>query len=73
MKHLECSFVQDAGLSKVHAKAPKFGGSETVVVIDPPRAGCTPEFLKQLIAFAPARVVYVSCDPSTQVIEPILT
>lgn len=40
---------------------------ETAVVIDPPRKGCTPEFLDQLVAFGPERVVYVSCDPATQV------
>lgn len=44
-----------------------FPASETAVVIDPPRKGCTREFLDQLAAFAPARVVYVSCDPATQV------
>lgn len=43
-----------------------FPASETAVVIDPPRKGCTPEFIDQLAAFAPARVVYVSCDPATQ-------
>jgi len=37
------------------------------VVIDPPRKGSTPEFLAQLIAYGPQRVVYVSCDPATQV------
>ena len=41
--------------------------AETAVVIDPPRKGCTPEFLAQLVAFGPERVVYVSCDPATQV------
>ncbi|WP_193212224.1 class I SAM-dependent RNA methyltransferase [Luteolibacter marinus] len=45
----------------------EFPASETAVVIDPPRKGCSPEFLSQLIAFGPARVVYVSCDPATQV------
>lgn len=40
---------------------------ETAVVIDPPRKGCTPEFLAQLVEYAPERVVYVSCDPATQV------
>jgi hypothetical protein len=35
----------------------------TAVVIDPPRKGCSEEFLDQLLDFAPARVVYVSCDP----------
>ena len=44
-----------------------FPAAETAVVIDPPRRGCTPEFIAQLIAFGPARVVYVSCDPATQV------
>jgi 23S rRNA (uracil1939-C5)-methyltransferase/tRNA (uracil-5-)-methyltransferase len=39
----------------------------TAVVIDPPRKGCTPEFIDQLVSFGPARVVYVSCDPATQV------
>jgi tRNA/tmRNA/rRNA uracil-C5-methylase (TrmA/RlmC/RlmD family) len=44
-----------------------FPANETAVVIDPPRKGCTREFLDQLAAFGPARVVYVSCDPATQV------
>jgi 23S rRNA (uracil1939-C5)-methyltransferase/tRNA (uracil-5-)-methyltransferase len=44
-----------------------FPGTETAVVIDPPRKGCTPEFIDQLVKFSPARVVYVSCDPATQV------
>lgn len=43
-----------------------FNGAETVVLIDPPRAGCSPEFLQQLFAFAPKGVVYVSCNPATQ-------
>lgn len=38
----------------------------TAVVIDPPRRGSDPEFLAQLFAFRPARVVYVSCNPATQ-------
>jgi len=44
-----------------------FPAAETAVVIDPPRKGCTPEFIAQLVKFGPARVVYVSCDPATQV------
>ena len=35
------------------------------VVLDPPRAGCQPDALRALIAAAPRRVVYVSCDPET--------
>jgi len=44
-----------------------FPAAETAVLIDPPRKGCSTEFLQQLISFAPARVVYVSCDPATQI------
>eukprot|EP01034_Spumella_vulgaris_P021648 gene21648-27688_t len=39
---------------------------QTVMVLDPPRSGCDASFLKQLYAFGPRRVVYVSCDPATQ-------
>ncbi len=41
------------------------GESFDVVVTDPPRAGCSPAFLKSLLTLAPERVVYVSCDPET--------
>jgi tRNA/tmRNA/rRNA uracil-C5-methylase (TrmA/RlmC/RlmD family) len=44
----------------------RFTSSNTVVVIDPPRKGCDESFLKQLFAFRPRAVVYVSCDPATQ-------
>lgn len=40
--------------------------NETVVIIDPPRKGCDDAFLGQLLAFAPQRVVYVSCNVHTQ-------
>jgi 23S rRNA (uracil1939-C5)-methyltransferase len=35
------------------------------VVADPPRAGFHPKALVTLAALAPARIVYVSCNPST--------
>ena len=36
-----------------------------VVFMDPPRAGASAQFLSALMTLAPARVVYVSCDPDT--------
>ena len=44
-----------------------FPAEETAVVIDPPRKGCDAAFLSQLFAFGPQRVVYVSCNPATQI------
>ena len=43
-----------------------FSAADTVVVIDPPRKGCDESFLQQLFTFGPRGVVYVSCDPATQ-------
>jgi 23S rRNA (uracil1939-C5)-methyltransferase/tRNA (uracil-5-)-methyltransferase len=43
-----------------------FPRDTTVVVVDPPRKGCSVEFLDQLNEYRPARVVYMSCDPATQ-------
>lgn len=37
-----------------------------VVTVDPPRKGCDPTFIETLKALAPERIVYVSCNPSTQ-------
>ena len=43
------------------------GERADVVLMDPPRAGSTPEFLDALVHMAPDRVVYISCNPETQV------
>ena len=43
-----------------------FPAADTVVLIDPPRKGCDESFLSQLFGYSPRAVVYVSCDPATQ-------
>lgn len=56
-----------ADASAIFASVPvEFTPAETVVLIDPPRKGCDEQFLKQLLRFGPARVVYVSCNVHTQ-------
>lgn len=42
------------------------GASLDVLMMDPPRAGSTPEFLKAACELAPRRIVYISCNPETQ-------
>ena len=36
-----------------------------VVIVDPPRKGCSKETLDAIVTIGPKRLVYVSCDPST--------
>ena len=45
---------------------PEIVSHENVVaIVDPPRKGCSPEFLDSLIKVAPEKIVYVSCNPQT--------
>ena len=42
-------------------------GKADVVIMDPPRSGSTLEFIRSVLKMKPRKVVYISCDPSTQV------
>ncbi len=65
-----CRFIA-ADAREIFAQVPH-AGSDTVVIIDPPRAGCSEEFLQQLFTFGPKRVVYISCNPATQMRDLVL-
>jgi len=61
----KCSF--HAGKAEgIFDSVTSFPPNQTVIVVDPPRKGCDMTFLKQLINFGPATVVYVSCNVHTQ-------
>lgn len=42
------------------------GQTADVVFTDPPRAGCSREFLSSLLQLSPKKIVYISCNPETQ-------
>lgn len=41
-------------------------GSPDVIITDPPRAGMHPDVINTILNAKPRRIVYVSCNPSTQ-------
>ncbi len=40
---------------------------DSVVILDPPRAGCDNKLIERLIEVKPKKIVYLSCNPITQV------
>ena len=57
-------YASDVGkFLKVH---PEFIGKIDTIILDPPRAGIAPKTLQKIIALDAKRLVYISCNPSTQ-------
>ncbi len=50
-----------AALEELHSRA----GDPDVVVVDPPRAGLSGKALRRIARLEPAKIVYVSCNPTT--------
>ncbi len=46
------------------ANSPEITGAD-VIVVDPPRKGCSSELIKRISEISPSRVIYVSCNPDT--------
>jgi len=40
-------------------------GRHSAALLDPPRAGCEPAALAEILRLGPPRLVYISCEPST--------
>ena len=57
-------YEADAGDFMVEAAA--MGEKFDLVIMDPPRAGASLEFLRSLIKLSPEKIVYISCNPNTQ-------
>lgn len=68
--------ARDGGLGTISGQAAPLasttlaadiGPAELVIFMDPPRAGSTPQFISAASQLRPARIVYISCNPATQV------
>ena len=58
------NFIEDDA-GKFMTRLAADGESADVVIMDPPRAGASLDFLKAVVTLAPQKVVYVSCSPET--------
>ena len=62
---LQAEFICDDATRYMQALA-KDGQNFDVIILDPPRAGSTPAFLKAIAQLAQKKIVYVSCNVVTQ-------
>lgn len=57
-----------SNVAELLALAEQTRGSEIspdVIVVDPPRKGCSPELIDHIAELSPDRVLYISCNPGT--------
>lgn len=57
-------FAADVG--KFLFAHPEYSNKIKTIILDPPRAGIAPKTLNKVIALGADRIVYISCNPSTQ-------
>ena len=55
-----------ADVGKFLVQFPQYEGKIGTIVLDPPRAGIAPKTLRKVMRLGADRIVYISCNPSTQ-------
>lgn len=63
---IENATFETANAGDFMKKQAKAGNRINVLLMDPPRAGASEDFLKATCLLAPKRIVYISCNPKTQ-------
>lgn len=61
----QCEFLAGDVLQLLTPQLLERFGRPDVLIVDPPRTGIHPDVIQQIINFAPDKLVYVSCNPST--------
>ena len=65
--HMPAKPATSAEETPAAAATPATPNEPLILLMDPPRAGSTEEFLTAAAQLAPERIVYISCNPETQV------
>lgn len=65
LNNVENIAFYEADAGKFMVECAKNGEKLDVVIMDPPRAGASLDFLKSLVELSPNKVVYISCNPET--------
>ena len=63
---IENATFETADAGDFMKKQAKAGNRIDILLMDPPRAGASEDFLKATCLLAPKRIVYISCNPKTQ-------
>ncbi|MCC5831530.1 MAG: 23S rRNA (uracil(1939)-C(5))-methyltransferase RlmD [Chlamydiales bacterium] len=66
LENLKLNGVRNMEISVGDVAASLSKENPSTVIIDPPRAGLSPEAVNYLISLKPKKIVYISCNPSTQ-------
>ncbi|MDE5936692.1 MAG: 23S rRNA (uracil(1939)-C(5))-methyltransferase RlmD, partial [Ruminococcus sp.] len=56
-------YCGDAG--KIFSKLNKKGCNPDIIIVDPPRKGCSEDTLKTIVSASPEKIIMISCNPAT--------
>jgi 23S rRNA (uracil1939-C5)-methyltransferase len=67
INNIHNTFFYSGDLKKVlNNEFVRQNGKPNVIITDPPRAGMDKEVIQQILTIEPEKIIYVSCNPSTQ-------